>query len=96
MAKLTLKKPIMIDGVERTEIEYDLDALTGEDIQQATKEMNKSGSVPTTIELDANYHAAIFAMAAGISFEDVKRFSARDYAKCSSLVRDFFLVDTEE
>lgn len=93
MATLKLKKPIMIDGEERTEIEYDLEALTGNDIQQATKELNKSGIMVTTIELDSNYHAALFAKSADLMFEDMNRLSAKDYAKATTLVRDFFLTD---
>lgn len=96
MASLKLKKPVMIDGAEKTEIEYDLDALTGEDVQQATKELSKAGIMVTTIELDSNYHAAIFAKASGIAFEDMNRFSAKDYAKATTLVRDFFLADMAE
>ena len=96
METLKLKKPIMIDGEERTEIEYDLEALTGEDIQQATKELNKAGVMVTTIELDSNYHAALFAKSAGLMYQDMNRLSARDYAKATTLVRDFFLADMAE
>ena len=93
MAELKLKKPIKIDGEEKSVIEYDLEALTGEDIQQATKELSKVGIMVTTIELDTTYHAALFAKASGLMFEDLNRFSAKDYAKATTLVRDFFLAD---
>ena len=83
MEVLKLKKPIKIDGEERTEIEYDLESLTGADIQQATRELS-------------NYHAAIFAKASGLMFEDLNRFSAKDYTKATTLVRDFFLTDMAE
>lgn len=96
MAILKLKKPIMIDGEEKTEIEYDIESLTGEDVQQATKDLNKAGIMVTTIELDSNYHAALFAKAAGLMFEDMSRLSAKDYAKATTLVRDFFLTDMAE
>ena len=96
MAKLNLKKPIKVDGEEISVIEYDLDELTGEDIQQVTTELSKKGIIVTTIELDSNYHAAIFAKAAGLMLEDLNRLSAKDYAKATTLVRDFFLIDTEE
>ena len=96
MAELKLKKPIKIDGEEKTVIEYDLEELTGADIQQATKELNKVGIMVTTVELDSNYHAAIFAKAAGLMFEDMNRLSAKDYTKATTLVRDFFLADMAE
>ena len=96
MDVLKLKKPVMIDGVEKTEIEYDLNRLTGEDVHLATKELQQMQIAVLTIELDTNYHAALFARAAGIMFADVKRFSLRDYTKATTLVRDFFLSDLEE
>lgn len=96
MAELKLKKPVMIDGEEKTEIEYDLEALTGNDIQKASIELTNKGIMTTTIELDSNYHAALFAKAAGLMFEDMNRLSAKDYTKATTLVRNFFLADLEE
>jgi hypothetical protein len=46
-------------------------------------------------ELDPVLHAHIFAEAAGIDYEDVKRLGAKDYMKAVGLVRDFFLSDSE-
>lgn len=96
MAIFKLTKPIKIDGEERTELEYDFDNLTGEDLQNATKDLARNGMTVTVTELDTNYHAAIFAKSADIAFEDMKRLSAKDYSKCTSMVRDFFLADTAE
>lgn len=96
MAELKLKKPIKIDGEEKTVIEYDLESLTGNDCQQATKELQKAGIVVGAVELDTNYHAALFAAAAGISFADMSRLSCNDYTKATSAVRDFFLADMAE
>lgn len=96
MAKLQLKKPIKIDGEEKTEIEYDLEELTGADIQQVTTELSKKGIMVTAIEIDSNYHAALFAKASGLMLEDLNRLSAKDYAKATTLVRDFFLIDSAE
>ena len=96
MAILKLKKPIKIDGEEKHELEYDFEELTGADVQQVTTELSKKGIMVTTLELDTNYHAAIFAKASGLMLEDLNRLSAKDYAKATTLVRDFFLIDTAE
>ena len=97
MAELKLKKPIKIDGEEKTVIEYDFEELTGNDCQQATKELQKAGiAVIGAVELDTNYHAALFAAASGISFADMSRLSFSDYTKATTLVRDFFLADMAE
>lgn len=96
MEILKLKTPVLIDGVEKTEIEFDLDALTGTDVQLATKELQEAGVMISTVEFDTNYHAAIFAKAAGISYADMARFSLKDYTKATTKVRNFFLADLEE
>ena len=88
-----LKKPILIDGVMTEEIKYDLDALTGQDIQHAYKELSKRGMQVMVSEIDSNYHAMLFAIASGLAFEDVSRMGIKDYNRMCSLVRDFFLAE---
>ena len=85
------KNPTEINGEKVTEINYDLENMTGEDVAIAVRELAKHNTVVTFAETDQNYHAALFAQAAGIAFEDVKRFKLKDYNKVTSLVRDFFL-----
>lgn len=93
MATLELKKPAKINGEEVTKIEYDLDALTGEDVADAIKMLAKNGVIVTMTETDSNYHAAIFAIAAGVDYLDIKRLGAKDYFKACNTVRDFFLEE---
>lgn len=96
MEKLILTKPATINGEQVKEIEYDLEGLTGVDISAATRSLKATGVQVGTLELDPDYHAALFAQAAGISLEDVKALSAKDYTKAATTVRDFFLESTEE
>lgn len=91
MAKLTLRKPFALDGNEVTEIEYDLEALTGNDIEHAISSLGKKGIVVTLVETDQRYHAMLFSIAAGMSYEDVNRLPAKDFSKATTAVRDFFL-----
>lgn len=95
MSKLQLKKPIKINGEEVTEIEYDLDAITGADVQQVTQEMQKLNMVIAVPELDTNYHAMLFAKASGIDYTDMQRMSLKDYTTATGVVRDFFLAGME-
>ena len=44
-------------------------------------------------ETDTNYHAAVFAVAAGLDLADIQRLGAKDYTKLCSTVRDFFLSE---
>lgn len=95
MAILKLKKPIMVDGKELSELKYDLNKLTPNDIDLVLGELIKQGIMVATTELDTNFHRALFALAAGIDILDMKRMSAIDYLKAGNLVRDF-LLDSEE
>lgn len=96
MEVLKLKKPVMIDGESKTEIPYDLDALTGADIELVYNQLKKKGIAVGAIEIDTSYHMALFAQAAGIDYEDVKRMSARDCKNAVVAVRSFFVSDLEE
>lgn len=91
MEKLILSKPTVVNGETVTEIEYDLESLTGADIDAAIRSLKAVGVQVGTLELDPEYHAALFAQAAGLSLEDMKAFTAKDYKNASIAVRDFFL-----
>jgi hypothetical protein len=96
VSKLKLSKPIDIDGELKSKIDYDLEELTGDAVENAMKSLQKKGYVPTVQELDPLLHGHIFAEAAGLDYEDIKRLSAKDYLKAVSAVRDFFLEDSED
>lgn len=96
METLKLRKPVMIDGEKKTEITYDLDALTGQQLETAVRDVGRAGVQVGAIELDPCYHMAVFAQAAGIAYEDVKRMGARDCREAIAKVRSFFVSDMEE
>lgn len=88
---LVLKKPIEIDGEKVDKIHYDLDELTGNDIERAITDLGKKGVIVAMVETDQRYHAMLFSIAAGIAYEDVNRLSLKDYSKATTTVRNFFL-----
>lgn len=93
---LKLKKPVMIDGEEKTEIQYDFDNLTGRDMKEALKNFKKDGNMLNgAYEMDPVLGCYIFAQAARIAYEDVERMSATDYKKAGSLGRNFFISDLD-
>lgn len=96
METLKLSKAIEVNGELTTCIEYDLESLQGNVIENSMKSMQKDGYVPTVQELDPVLHAHIFAEAAGLDYLDIKRLPAKDYMKAVSKVRDFFLSDSED
>ena len=91
MAELKLAKPFLLDGKEVEKIEYDLDALTGDDIEKAIADLGRNGIVVTMVETDQRYHAMLFAIASGNAYEDIKRLPATDFTMATTAVRDFFL-----
>lgn len=96
MEILKLKKPAMIDGEPKTEISYDLESLTGNDMDMAFQECKRRGIQVGVIEIDPSYHMALFAQASGLAYEDIKRLGARDCKNAIALVRAFFLSDSED
>jgi hypothetical protein len=96
--KLTLKKPIMIDGAEVKEIKYDFDSLTTKDMAEAEKRMIvTTGQAPIGLE-EANYtwHAYLFAAAAAkanpkADISDFLRIQGSDAFKARKLGRNFLL-----
>lgn len=90
---LQLKKPTLINGEMVSEIAYDLDSIGGKEVQLAMRELNKRKLQVMVAELDTNYHAMLFAISAGLSFEDVSALGLKDYQAMCSLVRDFFLAE---
>lgn len=96
MAEYKLSKPIEINGELTEKITYDLDDLTGNDVSMAIRELGKKGIIVTMNETDQNYHAMLFAISAGLDFEDIKMLKIKDFTKVCNLVRDFFLNDSEE
>lgn len=90
---LKLKKPTEVNGETVSEIPYDLESLTGDDLANAIKMLAKHNIVVQVTEIDTNYHAAIFAIASGLDYVDIKRLGAKDYMKACNTVRDFFLEE---
>jgi hypothetical protein len=96
MKTLKLSKPVTINGEEMSEIQYDLESLTGADVQQALKDLASKAYIPGSTEVDPYYHAAVFAQAAGLSLDDISILKAKDFNKASQIVRDFFLEPLAE
>lgn len=96
MAELKLYKPVELDGKKVDKIEYDFDTITGKAIENVCKALTKSGNVILAQETDPVFHAHIFAEAAGIAYEDMKLLHAKDYTRATTLVRDFFYMNSVE
>lgn len=83
------KKPTKIDGVEVTEISYDLNLLNGKAVRHIKAELAKRGYVVAVKELDEVFHAAMFAYAADITVDSVEDFSSADYMEVADIAKVF-------
>lgn len=93
MAELKLKKPFDLDGEKVDSISYNMDDLKGNDIEKAITDLGNKGIVVVMPESDQRYHAMIFAIAAGMAYEDVLRLPMKDFRAATAAVRDFFLEE---
>ncbi len=96
MSILKLRKPFKVNGEEVTEIQYDLEELSGDDLESALNALKMEKKVVTAVEVDPSYHAAVFAYAAGLTLQDMRRMGARDYQAAIIEVRRFFLSSKEQ
>lgn len=93
---LVLKKPIMIDGEETKEINYNYSDLTGKNLEEVFKEAIKSGHIPSaSYETDPVICAMIFSEASNNAYMDIQRFCLADYSKAAGLTRGYLFKGLE-
>ena len=98
MGKLKLETPLLVNGENLTELDYDVAAITAENFVEAeTQKMKAAGNNPTgaVVEIDAVAHlyfgfAAIIAVNPKIDYNDLKRLTGRDVAEVMRIGRGFF------
>jgi hypothetical protein len=83
------KNPTEIDGEKVTSIKYDFSELNGKAIRMAKSELQRRGYTVAVKELDEVYHAALFAMASGLTVDNVEAFSMVDYNNVADIARGF-------
>ena len=92
---LKLRKPLLVNGVELTEIPYDFEKLGVEDIIEADKHRQDDTGVPSIIPtIDRATQFELFARAVekvrpDIDRADLKRMGYKDAVAAMVLVRDF-------
>ncbi|MBP1926846.1 hypothetical protein J2Z76_002716 [Sedimentibacter acidaminivorans] len=93
MAAVKLNNPVKIDGKEITELEYNLDDLKADSIQNAIKDFAREEYMPTSVEHDIYMHAHLFSQASNVDYQDVKRMGLKDFVKVTNLVKSFLLEE---
>lgn len=87
--KMKLKKPINFEGELITELNLDLDCLTGKDMIDAQKEI-QSLDVPV-LEFNKEYLAVVAAKACGMPTDLIPLLGIKDFSAITVQVQNFLL-----
>lgn len=92
--RFVLSRVVNFEGKEYSELNLDFDALTGNDVIQAERQlvaMNQHNSVIPVKELSKEFLAVILAKAAKVPVELINSLSAKDFSKATVLAQNFLL-----
>ena len=86
------KKPYEFEDVTYTELEYDLESLTGADISAAKRQWAAVGNFSPIPSTDADFCVYILAKVAKKPLEFFEGMPARDYCGITQQVSNFLMA----
>lgn len=86
---IKLSKAITFEENEYTELNLDLEGLTGEDLVQAEKEYAADGGTAPVLELSKGYLSIVAARAAKVPAALMNKLPAKDFSKITITVQNF-------
>ena len=89
--KCVFKKAVSFEGKEFTELDLDLDGLTGGDLIKASRESAILGDVNPVQELSMTYLAVVAAKAAKVNVDMILALPASEFSKVKVEVQNFLL-----
>ena len=91
--KIKLTRELSVRGEMLSELELDLDKLTGQDIIEVEKQIDSSGDGRALVlpEYSKLYLAAVAARALKIPREALNGLSARDFTRVTQAVQNFLI-----
>lgn len=93
---LKLRKPLVIDDKQITELTYDFDNIPTTGIRDVMSELRKMNYIVAFTGSDPMYNLLMFGLAAEIHFHDILRLGVIDQQKASMLTMGFFGAGLEE
>ena len=90
--KYQFKKPYEFEEVTYTEIEFDLDALTGCDISDAKRQWAAAGNFSPLPTTDSDFCAFVLARVTKKPLEFFTEMPARDYCSITQQVSNFLMA----
>ncbi|MBQ8693076.1 MAG: phage tail assembly protein [Synergistaceae bacterium] len=99
--KIKLTRELSVRGESLTELELDLDKLTGQDIIEVEKQIDTAGDGRALVlpEYSKVYLAAVAARALKVPREALNMLTARDFTRLTQAVQNFLMrpdLETEE
>lgn len=103
MGKITLKNPVLINGKQVTELNYDTNEITGVLFAEAEarKSSGKTMSIVPASEFDTSLHiylgyAAVIAADPSVDWSDLERVKGSDIVQFMRIGRNFMLGVSEK
>lgn len=90
--KYQLKKPILYDGETITELEFDFDSLSGQDMLDAEKEAGSSEFTPMK-EFNKSHLAVLAAKACGKPSDMMPLLGLKDFSTITREVQNFLFSE---
>lgn len=92
--KVRLSKPLVLgEGdakKEITELDLNLDALTGADVDFCVREASAAkGELVRVLVTDLDFHMQVAAKSSGLAVDVLRTLSARDYVEVATAVQGF-------
>lgn len=104
MNTLKLRKPLLVNGKELTELTYDTGAITAQqfcDAERFCQAAQNYNASMATLEFDHSYHLyigfmAIIAVNSSIDVKDIERIKGFDVAQIMKIGQNFILAGMGE
>lgn len=91
MERIVLAKPHTYEGKEYSEIELDLESLTGQDLISASNQARVLGDNSPVPELSKTYLAVVAAKAGKVPVDLILSLPAKDFTTVTMTVQNFLL-----
>ena len=79
------------EGQKYTEIELNLDVLTGKDVSAVKREWARAGNISPLVAVDTDFCVYLAAKAAKLPIEFMENLPAKDYCAIGQEVSNFLL-----
>lgn len=90
--KFTFQKPYTFEGKEYTEIDCNLEGITGKDVSIAKREWAQQGNYSAIVTIDIDFCAYVAARSANLPYEFVEGLPAKEYCRLAQMVSNFLLT----